>query len=160
MIGGAGGELVGAALDGTVVLAPAGISTAVASAGLIGYGGTATYRGVKNYFNDANDLISNITEGGSNSKLPNQGTVNGNVEGAPSVDAGKQGKHVPGHNNNNPSKSQWPNGETGVDLTQEAWMNGTPVKPDGSVRVYDNGSQKIKVHMDSNGNLHGYPIDK
>lgn len=61
---GAGGELIGVALDGTVVLAPAGIPTAAASAGLIGYGGTATYRSVNNTSKMQVILISNITKGG------------------------------------------------------------------------------------------------
>ncbi len=64
-----------------------------------------------------------------------------------------------------PTKSQWPKGETGVDLTQEAWTKGTLVKPDGSVKVYDtgrqigpNGQTRVKAHVDKNGNIHGYPI--
>lgn len=50
-------------------------------------------------------------------------------------------------------------------LTQEAWVKGTKVKPDGSVRTYDfnkpigaNGETKVKVHMDKKGNIHGYPV--
>ncbi|SHK54270.1 hypothetical protein [Paramaledivibacter caminithermalis] len=86
-------------------------------------------------------------------KLPNQGKVSDpDYTDVPPVDAGKQGKHVPGHNNNDSSKSQWP--------------RGTTVKPDGSVRVYDfrrpigpNGETRVKVHKDTKGNIHGYPVD-
>ncbi|WP_155986988.1 hypothetical protein [Paenibacillus durus] len=102
---------------------------------------------------------------GYSGKLPSQGTVDAGVPGAPKVDAGKQGKHVPGHGNNVSTKTQWPEGQNGVQLTQEAWVNGTPVKPDGSVRVYDfgkpvgpNGETRVKVHIDSKGNIHGYPV--
>ncbi|MFL0194161.1 hypothetical protein ACJDU8_00945 [Clostridium sp. WILCCON 0269] len=97
--------------------------------------------------------------------MPPQGYVQGNVEGVSSVDAGKQGKYVPGHNNDNPSRSQWPQGQNGVDLTQEAWMKGAPAKPDGSVRIYDfgrpvgpNGETRVKVHVNTIGNIHGYPV--
>ncbi|MBC7765405.1 MAG: hypothetical protein H7Y41_02885 [Hyphomonadaceae bacterium] len=105
-----------------------------------------------------------VIEGASKAKLPNQGTIKGNVDGAPPVDAGKQGKHVSGHNNNNPSKSQWPQGQDGVDLTQGAWKNGKTL-PDGT-KVYDtgksigpNGETGVRVHIDGKGNLHGYPVD-
>ncbi|WP_186321409.1 DNRLRE domain-containing protein [Bacillus sp. FJAT-22090] len=98
-------------------------------------------------------------------KLPGQGTVDAGVKGAPKVDAGKQGKHVPGHGNNVSTKSQWKKGQNGVQYTQEAWMKGTVVKPDGSVKIYDfgkpvgpNGATKVKVHLDKKGNIHGYPI--
>jgi len=44
-------------------------------------------------------------------------------------------------------------------------VKGTPVKPDGSVRVHDfgksigpNGETRVKVHMDGKGNIHGYPV--
>ncbi|WP_110945320.1 hypothetical protein [Paenibacillus phocaensis] len=81
------------------------------------------------------------------------------------MDAGKQGKHVPGHGNNVSTKSQWPSGQNGVQLTQQAWMKGTPVKADGSVKTYDfgkpvgpNGETRVKVHIDSKGNIHGYPV--
>ena len=39
--------------------------------------------------------------------LPKQGAVDGDIKNAPSVDAGKQGKHVPGHNNSIDTKTQW-----------------------------------------------------
>ncbi|PET29800.1 T7SS effector LXG polymorphic toxin [Bacillus cereus] len=102
---------------------------------------------------------------GKNDKLASQGHVDAGVSGAPKVDAGKQGKHVPGHGNNVSTKSQWGAGKNGVVETQEAWVKGTPVKPDGSVRVHDfgkpigpNGEMRVKVHMDGKGNIHGYPV--
>ncbi len=80
---------------------------------------------------------SDRTEGESKTSLPNQGTVKGNVEGDPPVDAGKQGKYVQGHNNSDSSKSQWSEGEDGVDLTQEAWQKGKTLS-DGT-KVWDTG---------------------
>ena len=106
---------------------------------------------------------SNAEEAGK-SNLPNQGTVQGNIEGAPPVDAGKQGKHVPGHPNDIAGKSQWKPGENGVDETQEAWQNGTEL-PDGT-RVWDtgkvvgqDGETGVRVSIDSDGNIHGYPVN-
>ena len=100
-------------------------------------------------------------------KLPNQGEVTDKKyknKTAP-VDAGKQGKHVPGHNNNNKNKSQWPKGTNGVQETQEAWEKGRFVKDDNSVKTYDfgrkvgpNGETRVKVHGDSKGLIHGYPV--
>lgn len=98
---------------------------------------------------------------GPSGELPNQGTVTGGVEGAPPVDAGKQGKHIPEHNNEEEGKSKWNKGENGVGETQEAWKNGTNVKPDGSVRIGQGSSgRKIKVHQDGKGNIHGYPTEQ
>ncbi|WP_305026120.1 hypothetical protein [Paenibacillus lacisoli] len=54
---------------------------------------------------------------------------------------------------------QWPDGQNGVELTQQAWMSGTVVKPDGTVKIWDNGTMRIKVHIDGKGNIHGYPVD-
>ena len=98
---------------------------------------------------------------GENNVLPNQGEADGGVEGAPPVDAGKQGKHVPGHNNEVEGKSKWNVGETGVKETQEAWVNGRATgKKDGSVRVgQSSGGRNIKVHQDKKGKIHGYPVD-
>ncbi len=101
----------------------------------------------------------------SSTNLPNQGVVKGNVPGAPPIDAGKQGKHVPGHNNNNPSKSQWQAGNDGVDLTQKGWLNGETL-PDGT-RVWDtgsvignNGETGVRVHRSQKtGDIHGYPVN-
>ena len=90
-------------------------------------------------------------------KLPNQGFVSAEkIPGAPLVDAGKQGKHIFGHNNCNPKKSLWPAGENGVELTQEAWMKGR-VTGNPIVRKYTKNGLEIKVHMDEKGYIHGYP---
>lgn len=95
-------------------------------------------------------------EGTGEASLPNQGLVS-EIPGAPPVDAGKQGKHVPGHNNYNPKKSQWPKGKNGVKETQEAWLKGKATRnPD--IRTYTKDGIKIKVHIDKKGNLHGYPV--
>ena len=95
----------------------------------------------------------------SSDKLPNQGLVSAEkIPGAPLVDAGKQGKHIVGHNNCNPEKSLWPAGENGVELTQEAWVKGKLTrKSDKTVKKYTKGDLKIKVHIDENGYIHGYP---
>lgn len=92
--------------------------------------------------------------------LPNQGEVS-EIPDAPPVDAGKQGKHVPGHNNNNPNKTQWNQGETGVKETQEAWKNGVkaPNNRQGTIKIGKaSDGRLIKVHQDSSGRIHGYPI--
>jgi hypothetical protein len=98
--------------------------------------------------------------------LPADGAV-GSLPGAPLVDAGSQKKHVPTHPGSLPDKSQWPSGENGVDLTQEAWLKGRTIKkqPGEEVRVWDtgrvigpNGETKVKVHMkEKTGMIHGYP---
>ena len=109
-------------------------------------------------------MVSVSAKGDSDSKLPNQGTVKGDVEKAPSVDAGKQGKHVQGHPNYKEGNSTWQPGNNGVHDTQEAWINGTEL-PDGT-RVWDtgntvgtNGETGVRVHIDGKGNIHGYPVD-
>lgn len=92
--------------------------------------------------------------------LPRQGSVTQDPD-APPVDAGKQGKHVPGHNNYDPKKSSWPEGQTGVQQTQEAWKNGSPdpKKPDGSVRIgIASDGTTVRVHQGTKGWIHGYPI--
>lgn len=92
--------------------------------------------------------------------LPQQGLVEGDPE-APPVDAGKQGKHVPGHNNYDEGKSAWPEGQNGVQQTQEAWQNGVPdpKKPDGSVRIgIASDGTIVRVHMDGRHAIHGYPL--
>ena len=96
------------------------------------------------------------------STLPQQGLVEGDPE-APPVDAGKQGKHVPGHNNYDKGKSSWPEGQTGVEQTQEAWKNGVadPKHPDGSVRIGTaSDGTTVRVHIDKKGAIHGYPCTK
>ncbi|MBC1531084.1 hypothetical protein HCJ07_12065 [Listeria booriae] len=96
--------------------------------------------------------------GSKTDKLPHQGNVDGGVPGAPPVNAGDQGKHVTTHNNSTPDiKTQWPDGENGVALTQKAWLEGTPIKPDGSVRKWTDGKITIRVHINKKGEIHGYP---
>lgn len=103
----------------------------------------------------------NTPEDGVDVDLPNQGDVS-EIPDAPPVDAGKQGKHVKGHANNKPDKSQWKPGENGVKQTQEAWKNGKTDpsgRTRGSVRIGQSGDgRKIRVHMDGKGRIHGYPI--
>ena len=96
-------------------------------------------------------------EEASSPVLPKQGSVDGGVEGAPLVDAGKQGKHVIGHNNEVPEKSKWNKGETGVKETQEAWVNGKPVREGVRIGTASDG-RTVKVHQDIKGKIHGYPI--
>ena len=98
------------------------------------------------------------------SDIPSQGSVDGGIEGAPPVDAGKQGKHVPCHPNNMPGKSQWKDGTSGVRETQEGWLkcktlaDGTKVWDSGHV-VGENDETGVRVHQDEQGNIHGYPVD-
>ena len=89
--------------------------------------------------------------------LPNQGNVT-IVPDAPPVEAGKQGKHVLGHNNNKPDKTAWQPGENGVRQTQEAWKNSKPhpSKPNTRVGVSNDG-RTIEIKFSKTG-IHGYPI--
>jgi len=152
---------------GEVIVAVAASPVAI---GLVAIGvvGAIVYTGYEcyNYF-DSNDSKS-TTYGKSKdntSNLPNQNAVSGNVKGAPSVDAGKQGKHVSGHPNNDPTKSQWPKGETGVDETQEAWLKGMPKPNNPNVKIWDagkvvgrDGQTKVNVkYSPSDGLIHGFP---
>ena len=92
--------------------------------------------------------------------LPQQGLVEGDPE-APPVNAGKQGKHVPGHNNHDPERSSWPEGQNGVSQTQEAWKNGVPDPkvPSGKVRIGKaNDGTIVRVHIDDKNTIHGYPF--
>ena len=108
--------------------------------------------------------FANISFSSDNSSadetLPQQGPVSSDPE-APPVDAGKQGKHVPGHNNYDDSKSSWPKGKNGVKETQEAWKNGVPdpKSRNGNIRIgiSDDGTV-VRVHIDSEGKIHGYPL--
>ena len=110
---------------------------------------------------------------GPNDKVPNQGKVIGPVEGAPPISAEKQGKHISGHNNNTNAKknlkegeekkSEWKDGTNGVKETQEGWLNGTEL-PDGT-KVWDagevvgtKGETAVRVHSDTKGTIHGYPV--
>ena len=122
------------------------------------YGSSRTEMPYSSY--EKQDILS-----ANNSDIPSQGTVDGGIEGAPKVDAGKQGKHVTGHpNGNDPNKSKWKNGSSGVPETQEGWLKGEPL-PDGT-RVWDsgkklgeNGETGVRVHIDDKGNIHGYPVN-
>ena len=108
----------------------------------------------------SNDELDERAKGGGSKTLPRQGPVEGNPK-APPVDAGKQGKHVPGHNNYIEGKSSWPVGTTGVQQTQEAWLNGVKdnSKPDQNVRIgVASDGTIVRVHMAGNGWIHGYPI--
>ena len=103
-------------------------------------------------------LIANTSD------IPSQGEIDGGVEGAPPVDAGKQGKHVPGHPNSVPEKSQWKKGTSGIPETQQGWNN-DEVLPDGT-RVWDSGKELgekgetgVRVHQDKKGRIHGYPVE-
>ena len=92
--------------------------------------------------------------------LPQQGLVEGDPD-APPVDAGKQGKHVPNHNNYDPDRSPWPKGKNGVSQTQEAWKNGVqdPKKPagQGKIGIASDGTV-VRVHVAKDGSIHGYPL--
>ncbi len=111
----------------------------------------------KNKAPSSKDKVREIQS--NNDKLPNQGLVTtGKISNAKPVDAGKQGKHVPGHNNFDPGKSAWPEGENGVELTQEAWENGDFTdNPDEVVKTYKKDDLEIKVHINGKGHIHGYP---
>jgi len=80
--------------------------------------------------------------------LSNQGDIS-EVDDAPPVDAGKQGKHVPGHPNNKSDKSQWNEGENGVKETQEAYQNGKVIDHNRGIIIGESsGGRSIKVHQD------------
>ena len=107
-------------------------------------------------------VVTDVVVATQGVQLPNQGTVS-SIVGAPPVDAGKQGKHVFGHNNHNPIKSQWAVGRNGVVETQLGWLYGKQL-PDGT-RVWDlgivigtDGQTGVRVHINSRGNIHGYPV--
>jgi len=123
-------------------------------------GAMGAVRNVLNEIN-ANNTDNRQTQNGL---LPNQGAVEGDIQSAPPVDAGRQGKHVSGHNNHDPERSQWPEGQTGVRETQEGWKNGQ-LLPDGTI-VWDvgrvigsNDETGVRVHKDNNGRIHGYPVN-
>ena len=107
---------------------------------------------------DGEEAESSVPEvGDSAGELPQQGNVTV-VPGAPPVEAGKQGKHVHGHKNNDPNKSQWSPGENGVRQTQEAWKNSQahPSKPNTRIGISNDG-RTIEIKVSNNG-IHGYPI--
>ena len=77
-----------------------------------------------------------------------------------SQNAGKQGKHVVGHkNDNDPKRSKWRLGENGVRQTQEAWKNSHQPNPKNpNVRIGQSSDGRIiKIHIGQDG-IHGYPI--
>lgn len=125
---------------------------------------------IKDAFNYILAFVKGVELIKEGEKLPNQGKVSDDDHlDSPPVDAGAQGKHVPGHNNcTDEEKSKWPEGENGVKETQEAWDKGTVVKntPDEEVRTYrfgrsvgPKGETKVKVHMSKKkGTIHGYPV--
>ena len=119
-------------------------------------------RAVGSYFSSYSGCQTEYAE--NHSSLPQQGNVEGDVDGAPPVDAGKQGKHVEGHPNYESGKSTWANGEDGVHETQEGWLKGSEL-PDGT-RVWDagkttgtQGETGVRVHSDKKGTIHGYPVN-
>ena len=95
---------------------------------------------------------------GDDDPLPQQGSVTA-VPGAPPVEAGKQGKHVPGHKNHNPSeKTSWNPGENGVRPTQEAWKNSKPKPKRPNIRIgRSSDGRTIEIHFGKDG-IHGFPI--
>jgi hypothetical protein len=84
------------------------------------------------------------------------------------VDAGKQGKHIEGHPNNNAANAQWRSDVDHVMETQNAWLNGTSYtnNPQHEIKHFDtggriigkNGETKIRVIKDAKGTIHGYPV--
>jgi RHS repeat-associated protein len=154
------------------------VGVLVLCAGIGAYMQTGSYQeGVNAAASAASEGLNTVREGMSalankikvaftknTSDLPSQGKVDGGVEGAPLVDAGKQGKHVYGHPNSKSNKSHWPEGSTGVRETQEAWEKGTKL-PDGTKvwdsgkKVGENGETGVRVHSDNDGSIHGYPVD-
>ncbi|MBS7532020.1 RHS repeat-associated core domain-containing protein, partial [Hazenella sp. IB182353] len=165
MVAGAIGAAIGTTATGALVASGVGIVATPVTVGFAAYSGSVGINGAANLSRDAESLLMKSSNRPSNSggTLPQQGTVKGNIKNAPPVDAGKQGKHVLGHKNNTPKKTPWPKGETGVNLTQEAWMKGTPI---GHTRVWDagrvvgtRGETGVRVHIDGKGNVHGYPVN-
>lgn len=62
------------------------------------------------------------------------------------------------------NKSMWPEGQNGVATTQQGWLNGTQLV-DGT-RIWDtgkvignNGETAVRVHMNKEGSIHGYPVN-
>jgi hypothetical protein len=111
------------------------------------------------------DNILRAASGRTWEGLPAQGTVS-KVDGAPPVDAGKQGKHIKGHpNNTDPGRTRWADGVDSVKETQEAWIQGKPVTRNPDKRIHDagrpigeNGETRVNVHMDKKGAAHGHPL--
>ncbi|WP_274484130.1 contractile injection system protein, VgrG/Pvc8 family [Paenibacillus polymyxa] len=70
MMFGAGGEVGGFLLDGTVVLSPAGVLVNVASAGFIYHGGVMSYHGASNAGGDSAELWKMIKEKNKQGSTP------------------------------------------------------------------------------------------
>lgn len=141
------------------VSAPAWVPTVIAGLAAVGTAAVIILADL-NPFSAEDRSNFGISYAETDVKLPNQGEVS-EIPDAPPVDAGKQGKHIPGHNNNDPTKSQWLEGETGVKQTQEGWKNGNPDPKvsDGSVRIGQSEGKDVRVHIDKKGRIHGYPLE-
>lgn len=110
------------------------------------------------------------------SDIPSQGMIKGQVNGAPIVHAGNQGKHVVGHPNQAQTNkdSLWiGNGSESVYWTQKAWQEGREAKYDaksgeitkvfntGGAIVGRNGETTVMVkYAPSTGSIHGYPVKR
>jgi len=88
------------------------------------------------------------------------------IDGAPPVEANKQGKHLQGHPYQVHSKTIFQPGIDHVYETQNAWIKGSDVPGQPGAKSYDtgkvigqNGETWIKVQSSSNG-IHGYPISR
>ena len=152
--------------SGTVAIAePTLIGEAVVATGAVIIGSVYLSQIIVSMFEDYEQSLG---EGESNSddvpnidddadSLPQQRKVI-SVPDAPPVEAAKQGKHVKGHKNYDPQKSQWNPGENGVRQTQEAWKNSTPhpKKPNTRIGVSNDG-RTIEIKYGKNG-IHGYPV--
>lgn len=151
-----------AAFTGAVLVA--GKIAANAIKGMLASALTGNYAAFVEFYYNPN-IFNNIQSLGNwTEPLPNQGSVERNVQGPPAVDAGKQGKYVIGHKNNVAGKSQWQNGQNGDTEIQKGWMNGK-TSPDGT-KVWDsgktigpNGETGVRVHIDGKGYIHGDPVD-
>ncbi|WP_346894021.1 RHS repeat-associated core domain-containing protein [Clostridium sp. UBA871] len=165
---GGGGGFGAAAIDGSGALAATVKGAWYGTVGTIG----AIWKIITFSSNNSKNDNSKAKRNNNKSNLPNQGKVFENVKGAPPVDAGNQGKNVINHLNNKflesegKNKSLWPEGENGVDLTQEGWLKGEPKLKNSNVRVWDtgrpigaNGETKVNVkYAPSKDTIHGYPV--
>ena len=105
--------------------------------------------------------IDSAIDNPNKSNLPDHGPTS-EIPDAPAVDAWEQGKHVPGHPNSREGKTQWGEGETGVQQTQEAWKNGQVVRDPskGEIRVGESSDGRtVRVHKGRHGWIHGYPLE-
>ncbi len=95
-----------------------------------------------------------------------QGVTQGRYAGAPPVDLGKQNKHDWLARNVIDGKSLWRPDVDSIFLTQKAWVEGDPVPHQPQARSFFagrtvglDGESWIKVHMDSDGRIHGHPSE-